>query len=195
MCNEWDMVRIALGSLLLLLYAWISCPVPGADILQSLADVGCKFAFPIDYSSDKHWQLTSSPDTVDIYLKQLATRLSCREDAELLVCELREWHRALINSCCQDPRVYFPGDIVFACRAICSDASRKRIGKLPEYIFAGPWWIVESLHGSSYSIKLASIQNEKKRSTRRTYLHTRPNSSLLNLSMAPTLVMANYTVL
>ena len=165
MCNEWDMVRIALGSLLLLLYAWISCPVPGADILQSLADVGCKFAFPIDYSSDKHWQLTSSPDTVDIYLKQLATRLSCRED------------------------------IVFACRAICSDASRKRIGKLPEYIFAGPWWIVESLHGSSYSIKLASIQNEKKRSTRRTYLHTRPNSSLLNLSMAPTLVMANYTVL
>ncbi len=71
--------------------------------------------------------------------------------AELLVREHHEWHRELINSRCQDPRVYSPGDIVFARRAIRSDASCKRVGKL-EYKFTGPWWIVASLHGGLYSI-------------------------------------------
>ncbi len=115
MCNERDMVRVALDLLLLLLYAWNSYPIPGTDILQSLVAVGRKFAFPINYSSSKHWQLTSLPDTVDTYSKQLAIRLSaCCKVAELLVREHREWHRALISSRWQDPRVYSPGDIVFA---------------------------------------------------------------------------------
>jgi hypothetical protein len=115
MCNERDTVRVALESLLLLLYAWNSCPVPGTDISCSLVAVRREFAFPINFSSGKHWQLTSSPATVKTYSKQLATRLSaCREVAELLVCEQREWHRALVNSRHQDPWIYSPGDIVFA---------------------------------------------------------------------------------
>ncbi len=151
MCNERDTVRVALESLLLLLYAWNSCPVPGTDISRSLVAVGRKFAFPIDYSSGKYWQLTSSPATVERYSKQLATHLSaCREIAELLVREHRDWHRALVNSCRKDPRVYSPGDIVFARRATCSDASCERVGKL-EYKFTGPWRILESLHGGSHS--------------------------------------------
>ena len=106
MCNERDTVRIALEALLLLLYTWNSCPVPGTDISRSLVAMGRKFAFPIDFSSGKHWQLTSSPATVESYSKQLANRLSaCREIAELLVREHCEWHRALINSRRQDPRV------------------------------------------------------------------------------------------
>ncbi len=72
--------------------------------------------------------------------------------AELLVCEHRKWHRKLINSRRQDPRVYSPGNIVFARWAIRSDASHKRVGKL-EYKFTGPWRIVASLHGRYYSIK------------------------------------------
>ena len=153
MCNERGTVRIALEALLLLLYAWNSCPVPGTDISRSLVAVGREFAFPIDFSSGKHWQLTSSPATVESYSKQLAHRLSaCREIAELLVREHREWHRALINSRRQDPRVYSPGDIVFARRATRSDASRGRVGKL-EYKFTGPWRIVASLHGGSYSLE------------------------------------------
>ncbi len=126
--------------------------------------VGREFSFPIDYSSGKHWQLTSLPDTVDTYLKQLAIRLSaCREVVELLVREHREWHHVLINSCRQDPRVYSPGDIVFTRQAICSDASREHVGKL-EYKFTSPWRIVESLHGGSYSIEhsLHPKQIEKK---------------------------------
>ncbi len=115
MCNEWDTVRIALEFLLLLLYAWNSCPIPGTDISHSLVAVGQEFAFPIDFSSSKHWQLTSSPATIDTYSKQLATQLSaCRKVAELLVHEQREWHQALINSWRKDPLVYSPGDIVFA---------------------------------------------------------------------------------
>jgi hypothetical protein len=91
MCNKRDTVRVALEALLLLLYAWNSCPVPGTDISLSLVALGCEFAFLIDYSSGKHWQLTSSPATVDSYSKQLASRLSaCREIAELLVREHRE---------------------------------------------------------------------------------------------------------
>jgi hypothetical protein len=41
MCNERDTVRIALECLMLLLYAWSSCPVPGADISRSRVATGC----------------------------------------------------------------------------------------------------------------------------------------------------------
>jgi hypothetical protein len=153
MCNDQDTVHVALESLLLLLYAWNSCPVPGTDISQSLAAVWREFAFAVDYSSGKHWQLTSLPDTVNTYLKQIAICLSaCCKVAELLVCEHQEWHRALINSHRQDPQVYSPEDVVFACWDICSDASCRCVGKL-EYKFTDPWQIVESLHGGSYSIE------------------------------------------
>ena len=56
MCNERDSVRVALEAILLLLYAWNSCPVPGTVISRSLVAVGGEFAFPIDYSSSKHWE-------------------------------------------------------------------------------------------------------------------------------------------
>ena len=99
MCNERDTVRVALESLLLLLDAWNSFPVPGTDISCSLVAVGPEFAFPIDYSSGKHWQLTSSPAIVESYSKQLATCLSaCHEIVVLLVRKHREWHLALVNS-------------------------------------------------------------------------------------------------
>jgi hypothetical protein len=153
MCNEWDTVRVALELLLLLLYAWSSCPMPGTNISHSLVAIGREFAFPINYSSGKHWQLTSSPASVESYSKQLANCLSaCCEVAELLVRKHRDWHQVLVNSQCKDPRVYSPGDIVFARHATRSDASPKRVGKL-EYKFTGPWRILESLHGSLYSLE------------------------------------------
>jgi hypothetical protein len=99
MCNERDMVRVALECLLLLLYVWNSCPVPGTHISRSLVAVGREFAFPIDYSAGKHWQLTLSPSIVKSYSKDLATCLSaCREIAKLLVSKQREWHCSLVNS-------------------------------------------------------------------------------------------------
>ncbi len=48
MTNKQDSVRVALKAILLLLYAWNSCPIPGTDISRSLVAVGHEFAFPID---------------------------------------------------------------------------------------------------------------------------------------------------
>ena len=69
MCNERDSARVALEAILLLLYAWNSCPVPGTDISRSLVAVGQEFSFPIDFSSEKHWGLTSLPSTAVSYSK------------------------------------------------------------------------------------------------------------------------------
>ena len=67
--------------------------VPGTDIYRSLVAVGKEFAFPIDYSSGKHWELTSSPTTVVSYSKELAMLLSaCQDVAKLLVEEQRSYH-------------------------------------------------------------------------------------------------------
>jgi hypothetical protein len=51
MTNERGSIQVALEAILLLIYAWNSCPIPGTDISRSLIAVGCKFAFPIDYSA------------------------------------------------------------------------------------------------------------------------------------------------
>ncbi len=100
MCNERNSVCVAPEAILLLLYAWNSCPVPRTDISCSLVAVGREFTFPIDFSSGKHWELTSSPSTVVSYSKELATRLAvCHQVAELLAREQRSYHRKLINAC------------------------------------------------------------------------------------------------
>ncbi len=100
MTNECNFVCVALEALLLLIYAWNSCPVPGTDISRSLVAAGHEFAFLIDFSMDKHRELTSSlPCTVESYSKDLAKRLfACQELAKLLISEHRAWHRELVNS-------------------------------------------------------------------------------------------------
>ncbi len=151
--NKCNTVWVALEALLLLFYAWNLCLVPGTDISRSLVVVGQEFAFPIDYSRSKHWELTSSPAMVDTYLKQLAKRLTASQDIVLLlVREQCEWHCALINSRRRDPCVYSPGDIVFARCAMRSNAARGCVGKL-EYAFTGPWHVTASLHGGSYLLE------------------------------------------
>jgi hypothetical protein len=163
MCNERDSVRIANEAILLLLYAWNSCPVPGTDISRSLVAVGREFAFPIDYSSGKHWELTSSPSTVVTYSKELATRLSaCREVAELLVKEQRAYHRKLINARRPNPRVYSIGDIVFARRAVKSSSAKEQVDKL-QYAFTGPWVIKAQLKGASYELEHCEVAGKREK--------------------------------
>jgi hypothetical protein len=164
MCNERDLVRIANEAILLLLYTWNSCPVPGTDISRSLIAVGCEFAFPIDYSSGKHWELTLSPSTVVTYSKELATRLSaCREVAELLLQEQRAYHRKLINTCRPNPRVYSIGDIIFARRAVkSSSAANEQVDKL-QYAFTGPWVIKAQLKGASYELEHCEVAGKREK--------------------------------
>ena len=164
MTNEPDSVRVALEALLLLLYAWNSCPTPGTNISCSLVAIGHEFAFPIDYSTNKHWALTTSPISMESYSRDLATRLSalCKV-AHLLVQEHRRaYHCELINSRCQDPCTNSVGDIVFACCAVQSDASKGRDNKLT-YPFTGPWQIIAALKGAPYKPKHFSTPNRKEK--------------------------------
>jgi hypothetical protein len=150
MCNERDSNQVALDKILLLIYAWNSCPVPGTNISCSMVAVGREFAFPINFSSGKHTELYSALGTVESYSKELATRLdACRKAAMLLVKEQRCWHRELINSRQRDPCVYSVGNVVFARRATRSDSKHGQVDKLM-HPFTGPWRIVKSLLGASY---------------------------------------------
>jgi hypothetical protein len=163
MFNERDSIRIALEAILLLLYAWNSCPVSGTDISRSLVAVGREFAFPINYSSGKQWELTLSPTSVVSYSKELATRLSaCQEVAKLLVEEQRSYHRELINARRPDPHVYSVGDIVFARRVVKSDAKKGIVDKL-QYAFTGPWRITAILTGASYELAHCDSRRTEKK--------------------------------
>jgi hypothetical protein len=153
MVNEQDSPRIALKEILLLIYAWNSCPVPGTDISRSLVAVGREFQFPINFSTGKHIKLMSAPGAVLSYSCKLASCLAaCRQVASILVEKHRCWHRELINSQQRDPRIYHEGDIVFIRHITCSDAKRGLVDKL-QYSFTGPWRIVASLPGGSYELE------------------------------------------
>ncbi len=161
MTTERNSVRIALEAILLLLYAWNSCPIPGTNISRSLVAVGHEFAFPINYSTNKHWELTSSLSSVESYSRDLAICLTAFcEVAQLLVHEHQAYHRKLIDSRRPDPCIYSIGKIVFAQRAVRSDVSKEHIDKLI-YPFTGPWRITASHKGTSYELEHCSLPNKK----------------------------------
>ena len=163
MCNERESVRVAQEAILLLIYAWNSCPIPGTDISRSLVAVGREFQFPIDFATNKHFELTSSPSAIVSYSHQLALRLeACTEVAKLLVTEQRAYHRELINSRRPNPRIYNAGDIVFARRAVRSDASRGIVDKL-QFAYTGPWRVIRSLDGASYELEHADKPGRKEK--------------------------------
>ncbi len=54
------------------------------------------------------------------------------------------------------------GDIVFARRAVRSDAARGQVDKL-SYPFTGPWRIVSKLHGTSYEIEHCTSKAKDKK--------------------------------
>jgi hypothetical protein len=152
MCNKCDSIRVALEAILLLLYAWNSCPVPRMDISRSLVAVGQEFTFPIDYSSGKHWELTSLPSTIVSYSKELAMRLLvCSKVAEILVKEQRSYHRELVNAQRPDPHIYSADNILFARCAVWSDAKQGTVDTL-QYAFTGPWHVNAVLKGASYEL-------------------------------------------
>jgi hypothetical protein len=163
MTNERDSVRVAMEAILLLLYAWNSAPIPGTDLSRCFVALGREFQFPIDFSADKHLELTSTPASVTSYSRDLATRLSAlREVAALLVDEQRAYHREFINARRPDPKIYSIGDTVFARRTTRSSAMRGQVDKLI-YPFTGPWLITAKLDGASYEIQhVATKRTDKK---------------------------------
>ncbi len=163
MTNEGDSVRVAMEAILLLLYARNSAPIPGTDISRCFVALSRKFQFPINFSAEKHMELTSTPALAISYLPSLATHLSAlREVARLLVNEQRAYHREFINSRWSDPKIYSIGNRVFACRATRSDAGRGQVDKLV-YAFSSPWLITAKLDGASYKIEHVSTKRKDKK--------------------------------
>jgi hypothetical protein len=107
--------------------------------------------------------LTSTPSTIASYSRDLASRLSALRDvASLLVKEQRAWHREFVNAHRPDPKLFAIGDVVFARRAVRSDASRGVVAKLT-YPFTGPWQIITKLKGASYEIEHCTSKTKDKR--------------------------------
>jgi hypothetical protein len=99
MTNEHDSVRVMMEAILLLLYAWNSAPIPGADLSQCFVTLGREFQFLIDFSANKHFKLTSTPSTIVLYSRKLTTRLSAlKEVTILLVKEQLAYHSKFVNS-------------------------------------------------------------------------------------------------
>ena len=162
MTNEGDSVRVAMEAILLLLYTWNSAPIPGTDLSRSFVALGREFQFPIDFSTNKHFELTSTPSTVASYSCDLTLRLSALRDvASHLVKEQRAWHREFVNARRPDPKLFAIGDIVFARRAVRSDASLCVVDKLT-YPFTGPWRIIAKLKGASYEIEHCTSNTKDK---------------------------------
>jgi hypothetical protein len=67
MTNKRDSIQVAMEAILLLLYAWNSAPIPGTDISCCFVALGRKFQFPINFSADKHMELTYTPASVTSY--------------------------------------------------------------------------------------------------------------------------------
>ena len=99
MANEQGTVRIAMEAILLLPYAWNSAPIPGNNLSRCFVALGQEFQFPIDFSMNKHWELTSTPALIQSYVCSLAIHFTAPcKIAKILVKEQHTMHREFINS-------------------------------------------------------------------------------------------------
>eukprot|EP00956_Cyclotella_meneghiniana_P009859 scaffold13641_cov42-Cyclotella_meneghiniana.AAC.3 len=119
--------RVGHEGLFLANYAWNCLPVPGTDISRCL--------------------MVTGPNR-NIYTALL--------NVKLFYCRRRHHaaHRERINTVRPDPKVYEPGDYVFAQRTVQSSKSKNRVGKL-EFQSTGPWVILRRLRGASYECRHA----------------------------------------
>ena len=161
MCSERNSVRIEEEAILLLLYAWNSCPVYGTNISHSFVAMCWEYAFPIDYSTKMHWNLRTTSAAVISYSKNLAKYLQASSEVpKLLVEETRTYHREFINSRRPNPRIYHIDDLVFARWAVKSIRACGLIDKL-QFAYTGPWKVVAILDGASYELEHTKPPNRK----------------------------------
>jgi hypothetical protein len=86
--NKRNLVRFTREAILLLLYTWNSAPIPSTDLLRCIVALGREFQFPIDFSANKHFKLTSTPLLITSYSQDLSLCLSALHYvASLLVKE------------------------------------------------------------------------------------------------------------
>jgi hypothetical protein len=145
--------RVAHEGLHMAMYAWNCAPVAGTDISRCLMVTGREWRFPLDYSTGAHLELITRPKLVNSFARRQAIILDAsRKIGRILIDEHRAYHRELINSLRPDPKLFEPGDYVFARRTVQSSAKHVRVGKL-EFACTGPWVILRRLQGASYECK------------------------------------------
>ncbi|KAL7515984.1 hypothetical protein ACHAWX_003736 [Stephanocyclus meneghinianus] len=143
--------RVAHEGLHMAMYAWNRPSVAGSDISRCLMVTGRKWHFPLDYSTSAHLELISQPKLVNSFVQQQAIILEAsRKIGRILIDEHRAYHREVLNSLCPDPKLFEPGDYVFARRTVQSSAKHVRFGKL-ELACTGPWKI-HKFHASHLSL-------------------------------------------
>ncbi len=163
MANKQQTIRIAMEAILLLPYAWNSAPNPGNNLSRCFVALGREFQLPIDFLTNKHWELTSMPALIQSYVHGLAINLTAsRKIAKILVKEQHTMHWEFINSWMPIPCMYSVGNIVFACRAVQSNAACSRVNML-SYPFTGPWNILHKLDVVSYKIEHCSTKHLDKK--------------------------------
>ncbi|KAL3787769.1 LOW QUALITY PROTEIN: hypothetical protein HJC23_009820, partial [Cyclotella cryptica] len=142
--------RVAHEGLHMAMYAWNCAPVAGTDISRCLMVTGREWRFPLDYSTGAHLELISRPKLLctpaSSHPRSLSQTWTDSND------EHRAYHRELINSLRPDPKLFKPGDYVFARRTVQSSAKHVRVGKL-EFACTGPWVVLRRLKGASYECK------------------------------------------
>ena len=69
------------------LCVWNLAPIPGTDLSRSLVAVGHDFSFPVVFLASKHFELTSSPESIKSF---------ARTQAELLSASQRFFLRSII---------------------------------------------------------------------------------------------------
>ncbi len=113
-CNERDSVQVTLEGILLSIYTLNSAPIPGTEISCSLVVIGREFHFPINFSTKKNLELSSSIMLVLSLANGQAQLLvaSCKL-AKVLINEHRAYHQEFINSLRPNPWQYHVGNTVF----------------------------------------------------------------------------------
>ena len=89
-----------------------------------------------------------------------------------MVEETRAAHREFINARRPNPKIYTIGDVVFARRAVRSNASCGLVGKL-QYAYTGPWRVTKALDGASYELQHLRHSDRKEKSMLQICLHIR----------------------
>ena len=104
--NECDSIRVSMEALLLLFYAWNSAPIPGTDISRCFVVLGHEFQFLINFSADKHMELTSTPASVTSCSCNLATLYL--HSGKVQTSSLRNREHIIVNSSTHvDPTLRF----------------------------------------------------------------------------------------
>ena len=103
--NKRGTYAVSRESVLMLVYAWNSAPIPLTDITRPMVVTGQNFSFLIDFLVEKAVWLTGSCCWAKSFAAcQAQLLLHSREIASLDINETRAYHRERMNDLLPDPK-------------------------------------------------------------------------------------------